>query len=335
MAATQNSRVNLSALDLVPIIQDRPVAQCVRDATTLAQRLEAAGYARVWYAEHHNSESFASSSTALLMGQALAATTSIRVGSGGIMLPNHVPLTVAESFGTLENLYPGRVDLGLGRAPGTDMRTALALRRGQGGHDTFRQDIHQLERYFRGQEGEPIRAAVARNTRVPLWILGSSTDGALVAASLGLPYVFASHFAPAMIMEAIEVYRTSFDASAPTATLQEPYVMIAANVLAADTEAEARRQFTTHQLLVRGMARNNRGPLQPPVDQVELTPAEAAFVEQHLAVSAVGTPRQVADQLEQIVEVTRADELMLNSYAFDPEVRARSFELTAQAWAES
>lgn len=330
MVAAQNSHVNLSALDLVPIIQDRPVAQCVRDATALAQRLEAADYARVWYAEHHNSESFASSATALLMGQTLAATSTIRVGSGGIMLPNHVPLTVAENFGTLESLYPGRVDLGLGRAPGTDMRTALALRRGQGGHDTFRQDIHQLERYFGGQEGEPIRAAVARNTRVPLWILGSSTDGALVAASLGLPYVFASHFAPAMIMAAVETYRTAFDASAPT--LEEPYVMVAANVLAADTEAEARRQFTTHQRLVRGMARNSRGPLQPPVDQVDLTPAEAAFVEQHLAVSAVGTPQHVADQLEQVVELTRADELMLNSYAYDPEVRARSFELTAQAW---
>ena len=332
MVAAQNSRVNLSALDLVPIIQDRPVAQCVRDATVLAQRLETAGYARVWYAEHHNSESFASSATALLMGQTLAATSVIRVGSGGIMLPNHVPLTVAENFGTLESLYPGRVDLGLGRAPGTDMRTALALRRGQGGHDTFRQDIHQLERYFGGQEGEPIRAAVARNTRVPLWILGSSTDGALVAASLGLPYVFASHFAPAMIMAAIETYRAAFDASAPTATLEEPYVMVAANVLAADTEAEARKQFTTHQLLVRGMARNSRGPLQPPVDQVDLTPAEAAFVEQHLAVSAVGSPQHVADQLEQVAELTRADELMLNSYAYDPEVRARSFELTAQAW---
>lgn len=332
MVAAQNSRVNLSALDLVPIIQDRPVAQCVRDATVLAQRLEAAGYTRVWYAEHHNSESFASSATALLMGQTLAATSTIRVGSGGIMLPNHVPLTVAESFGTLESLYPGRVDLGLGRAPGTDMRTALALRRGQGGHDTFRQDIHQLERYFGGQEGEPIRAAVARNTRVPLWILGSSTDGALVAASLGLPYVFASHFAPAMIMAAVETYRTAFDASAPTATLEKPYVMVAANVLAAETEDEARKQFTTHQLLVRGMARSNRGPLQPPVDQVDLTPAEAAFVEQHLAVSAVGTPRHVADQLEQVVELTRADELMLNCYAYDPEIRARSFELTAQAW---
>ncbi|WP_320414910.1 LLM class flavin-dependent oxidoreductase [Kocuria sp. cx-116] len=332
MVATQNSHVHLSALDLVPIIQDRPVAQCVRDATVLAQRLEAAGYARVWYAEHHNSESFASSATALLMGQTLAATSTIRVGSGGIMLPNHVPLTVAENFATLESLYPGRVDLGLGRAPGTDMRTALALRRGQGGHDTFLQDIHQLERYFGGQDGEPIRAAVARNTRVPLWILGSSTDGALVAASLGLPYVFASHFAPAMIMAAIETYRGAFDPTAPTATLDEPYVMVAANVLTADTEAEARKQFTTHQLLVRGMARNKRGPLQPPVDQVDLTPAEAAFVEQHLAVSAVGTPGHVADQLEQIVELTRADELMLNSYAYDPQVRARSFELTAQAW---
>ena len=311
------------------------MAQCVRDATTLAQRLEAAGYARIWYAEHHNSEAFASSATAVLMGQALAATSTIRVGSGGIMLPNHVPLTVAESFGTLENLYPGRVDLGLGRAPGTDMRTALALRRGQGGHDTFRQDIQQLVRYFGGQQGEPIRAAVARDTNVPLWILGSSTDGALLAASMGLPYVFASHFAPAMIMEAVEVYRTAFDAAAPTATLERPHVMIAANVLAADTEPEALRQFSTHQLLVRGMARNARGPLQPPVEQVELTPAEAAYVEQHLAVSAVGTPRQVSDQLQQIVEATRADELMLNSYAYDPEVRARSFELTAEAWQEA
>lgn len=335
MAAAQNSRVNLSALDLVPIIQDRPVAQCVRDATTLAQWLENAGYTRVWYAEHHNSESFASSATDVLMGQALAATSSIRVGSGGVMLPNHVPLTVAESFGTLESLYPGRVDLGLGRAPGTDMRTALALRRGQGGHDTFREDINQLARYFGGQEQEPIRAAVARGTGVPLWILGSSTDGALVAGSLGLPYVFASHFAPAMIMQALDVYRKSFDPSAPTATRQEPYAMVAVNVLAAESEAEARRQFTTHQLLVRGMARNARGPLQPPVDQVELSPAEAGFVEQHLAVSAVGTAQQVAEQLEQIVELTRADELMLNSFAYDPEVRARSFELTAQAWGSS
>ena len=239
MVAAQNSRVNLSALDLVPIIQDRPVAQRVRGATAPAQRLEASGYARVWYAEHHNSESFASSATALLMGQTLAATSTIRVGSGSIMLPDHVPLTVAESFGTLESPYPGRVDLELGGAPGTDMRAALALRRGQGGHDTFRQDIHQLERYSGGQEGEPIRAAVARN---------------------------------------------------------------------------------------------NREPLRAPVDQVDLTPAETVFVEQHLVVSAVGTPRHVADQLEQVVELTRADELMLNSYAYDPEIRARSLELTAQAW---
>lgn len=332
---TASPATPLSALDLVPVSEGRSVGEGVRDATALARRLEAAGYARVWYAEHHNTEAFAASATAVLMGQALAATSRIRVGSGGIMLPNHVPLTVAESFGTLEHLYPGRVELGLGRAPGTDMRTALALRRGQGGHDTFVQDVRQLLRYFGDQRGEPIRAAVARDTRVPLWILGSSTGGAQVAAALGLPYVFASHFAPAMLLDALALYRETFDAAAPSATVAAPHVMVAANVMAAPTEGEARRLFTTHQLMVRDMARNTRGPLQPPVDRVELTPAEAAALEQHLAVCAVGSPEQVADQLEQVVELTRADELMLTSYAHDPELRARSFELTARAWAAS
>lgn len=331
---TASPATPLSVLDLVPVSEGHSVGQGVRDATALARRLEAAGYARVWYAEHHNTEAFAASATAVLMGQALAATSRIRVGSGGIMLPNHVPLTVAESFGTLEHLYPGRVELGLGRAPGTDMRTALALRRGQGGHDTFVQDVRALLRFFGEQRGEPVRAAVARGTRVPLWILGSSTGGAQVAAALGLPYVFASHFAPAMLLDALALYRETFDAAAPSAT-DAPHVMVAANVMAAPTEAEARRLFTTHQLMVRDMARNTRGPLQPPVDRVELSPAEAAAVEQHLAVSAVGSPEQVADQLEQIVELTRADELMLTSYAHDPELRARSFELTARAWAAS
>ncbi|MCM3686443.1 LLM class flavin-dependent oxidoreductase [Kocuria rosea] len=326
------SHVPLSALDLVPLSEGRSTADALREATALARRLEAAGYGRLWYAEHHNTEAFASSATAVLIGQALAATEHLRVGSGGIMLPNHVPLTVAEAFGTLANLYPGRVDLGLGRAPGTDMRTALELRRGSAGHDTFEADVRRLVRLFGGQEQEVVRAPVARTTDVPLWILGSSTGGAELAARLGLPYAFASHFAPAMIMDAIALYRQRFDAGAPTATIERPHVMVAANVLAADSDEEARHQFTTHQLLVRGLARNDRGPLRPPVDRVELTAAEAAMVEQHLAVSAVGTPEHVVAELEQIVEITQADELMLNSYAHDPEVRARSYELVAQAW---
>ncbi|MFI7482557.1 LLM class flavin-dependent oxidoreductase [Kocuria sp. M1R5S2] len=326
------TRVPLSALDLVPVSEGRGVADALHEAVALAQRLETSGYRRLWYAEHHNTEAFASSATAVLIGQALAATRTLRVGSGGIMLPNHVPLTVAESFGTLAHMHPGRVELGLGRAPGTDMRTALELRRGQAGHDTFESDVRRLVRLFGGQEQEHVKAVVARGADVPLWILGSSTGGAEVAARLGLPYAFASHFAPAMIMDAIALYRQRFDAGAPTATVERPHVMVAANVLAADTAEEARRQFTTHQLLVRGITRNDRRPLQPPADRVELSAAEAAMVEQHLAVSAVGTPDQVVADLEQIVEITRADELMLNSYAHDPEVRARSYELVAHAW---
>ncbi|ALU40940.1 alkane 1-monooxygenase [Kocuria flava] len=324
--------VPLSALDLVPLAEGRTAADALREATDLARRLEAAGYRRLWYAEHHNTEAFASSATAVLIGQALAATERIAVGSGGIMLPNHAPLAVAEAFGTLANLYPGRVELGLGRAPGTDLRTALELRRGHPGHDDFEAGIRRLVRLFGGQEQEVVRAPVARGTDVPLWILGSSTGGAEVAARLGLPYAFASHFAPAMILDAIALYRQRFDAGAPTATVERPHVMVAANVLAADTDEEARRQFTTHQLLVRGIARNDRRPLQPPADRVELTAAEAATVEQHLAVSAVGTPERVVADLEQVVAITRADELMLNSYAHDPQVRARSYELVAQAW---
>ena len=325
-------RVPLSALDLVPLSEGRSTADALREALDLARRLDTSGYRRLWYAEHHNTEAFASSATAVLVGQALAATERLSVGSGGIMLPNHVPLTVAEAFGTLANLYPGRVELGLGRAPGTDMRTALELRRGHAGHDTFEADVRRLVRLFGGQEQEVVRAPVARDTDVPLWILGSSTGGAEVAARLGLPYAFASHFAPARIMDAIALYRQRFDAQAPTATVERPHVMVAANILAADTDEEARRQFSTHQLLVRGIARNDRRPLQPPVERVELTAAEAGMVQEHLAVSAVGTPEQVVADLEQIVEITRADELMLNSYAHDPEVRARSYELVAHAW---
>jgi len=320
----------LSVLDLAPIVEGSSAEQALRNSLDLARHVERLGYRRFWLAEHHNAAGIASAATVVVIAHVAAGTSTIRVGAGGIMLPNHSPLVVAEQFGTLEALHPGRIDLGLGRAPGTDRQTVLALRRDPSA-DTFPQDVLELQRYLGdAQPGQPIRAIPGEGSHVPLWILGSSLYGAQLAAALGLPYAFASHFAPDALLPALEVYRATFR---PSAQLQQPYVMVAANAIAADDEREAARLFTSVQQSFTNIQRGRRGRLPPPVDDIESywTPAEKERASAMLSRSFVGDPETVGAGLEAFAAETEADELILASAIHDHTARLRSYELVAAA----
>jgi luciferase family oxidoreductase group 1 len=321
----------LSILDLAPIVEGGSAAESLRNSLDLAQHAERWGYKRFWLAEHHNSSGIASAATAVVVAHVAAGTSTIRVGAGGIMLPNHSPLVIAEQFGTLEALHPGRIDLGLGRAPGTDVPTMLALRRNDHpGSDTFPQDVLELQMYLGDlQPGQTVRAIPGVGSKVPLWILGSSLYGAQLAAALGLPYAFASHFAPAALHQAIQVYREDFR---PSAQLEQPFVMVGVNVIAADTDADAQAMFQKSR---RARVKNlfSRGEERLTDDEVEavLASPQAAAVDQMLVYSAVGTPDAVVAYLDDFQETTGADELMTVHHADTVARRLRSVELLADA----
>ena len=321
-----------SILDLSPIPEGSTAALALRHSLDLAQHAERCGYKRYWLAEHHNMTGNASSATAVLIGYVAGGTKSIRVGSGGIMLPNHAPLVIAEQFGTLASLYPERIDLGLGRAPGTDPLTARALRRDlQDTGEEFPQDVLELMNYF-SQEAlaHPVKAIPGAGTEVPVWILGSSLYGAQLAAHFGLPYAFASHFAPAELFDALAVYRQTFK---PSKHLREPYAMVLVNVVAADTDEHAQHLFTSVQQHFVRMRRNTRGQLPAPIADIRTfwSEAEQYFAQQMLACSVVGSPQTVTDGLQQILHKTQAQELMFAGQIHSHEARLRSFEIAAKA----
>ncbi|MFT4102370.1 MAG: LLM class flavin-dependent oxidoreductase [Burkholderiaceae bacterium] len=319
----------LSVLDLVPVRDvDRP-ADALRLTLALAQACDGLGYRRYWMAEHHNMTGIASAATSVCIGYVAGGTRRIRVGAGGIMLPNHSPLVIAEQFGTLASLYPDRIDLGLGRAPGTDQVALRALRRDPHAAEAFVDDIRELQALFApAQPGQRIRAVPGEGIDVPLWILGSSLYGAQVAAHFGLPYSFASHFAPEALHEALAMYRAQFR---PSAQLAHPYAMPGINVIAADTDEEARRLFTSLQMRFVAMVRNARGKLSPPVDDIEAewSPMEKAHVQRMLSCAFVGSPDTLRRELRAFVERTGADELIVSSAIYDPAARIRSYELLA------
>jgi luciferase family oxidoreductase group 1 len=324
--------VPLSVLDLAPIVQGGDAAQALRNTLDLARHAERLGYRRYWLAEHHGMPGIASAATAVVIGHVAAGTTTIRVGAGGIMLPNHAPLVIAEQFGTLASLFPGRIDLGLGRAPGSDQATIRALRRSPAAAESFPQDVVELMGYFRPAEsGQAVRAVPGAGLDVPVWILGSSLFGAQLAAALGLPYAFASHFAPAALFPALELYRAQFR---PSERLARPYVMLGVNVFAAETGETAARLFTSLQQAFVNLRRGHPAPLPPPDDTLEerLTPTDRAGMTEMLACSVVGAPDAVRRGLEAFVARTGADELMLTSQIYDPAARVRSYELTAGVW---
>jgi luciferase family oxidoreductase group 1 len=323
----------LSILDLVRVTQSTDARGALDNARDLAAKAEDWGYRRFWIAEHHNMPGIASAATAVVIAHIAAGTRRIRVGAGGIMLPNHAPIVIAEQFGTLARLHPGRIDLGLGRAPGTDPITVQALRRSLAAADTFPQDVLELQAYFApAVPGQRVQAVPAAGTEVPLWILGSSTYGATLAAELGLPYAFASHFAPGQLMAALQVYRSRFK---PSPDAERPYAMIGVNIIAADSDAEARRLATTQQMSIANIFRGERGLSRPPIDDIDSywTPAEKAQALQWLSRSIVGSPATVHAGIEALVAETGADELMIVSDVFDHAARLRSFALIAAAYA--
>jgi luciferase family oxidoreductase group 1 len=319
-----------SILDLAPVAQGSTPADALRNSLSLAQRAEALGFRRFWLAEHHNMKGIASAATAVVIGHVAGGTRSIRVGSGGVMLPNHAPLVIAEQFGTLASLYPDRIDLGLGRAPGTDQLTARALRRDLSTRaEQFAQDVQELQAYFApAAEGQQLLAIPGEGLRVPLWILGSSLYGAQLAAALGLPYAFASHFAPDDMMRALEIYRATFR---PSEQLDRPHAMLTVNVFAADTDAEARRQFTSLQQAFLNLRRGRPGQVPPPIDDIEAfwSPGEKAGVEHALACSFVGSADTVERGLREFLARTKPDELMIAGHFYDHAARLRSLEITA------
>lgn len=327
--------IPFSVLDLSPIVAGGNAAQSLRNTLDLARHAERWGYRRYWLAEHHSLPGVASAATSVVIGYVAGGTSTIRVGAGGIMLPNHSPLVIAEQFGTLESLYPGRIDLGLGRAPGSDMITARALRRNLGSDaDTFPQDVRELMAYFHPAEpGQLVQAVPGAGLHVPIWILGSSLFGAQLAAALGLPYAFASHFAPTQMMEAIELYRRRFR---PSAELARPYVMLGINVFAADTEAEARLLVSSLQQAFVNLRRGRPGQVPAPIEGFEsrLTLQERAGLEHMLSCTAVGTREAVRQWLASFIARTGADELMVASMIFDHAARLRSYEITAEAHTE-
>jgi len=320
----------LSVLDLAFVVEGATAAIALKNSLDLAQHAEQWGYRRFWLAEHHNMVGIASAATAVVIAYVAAGTKAIRVGAGGIMLPNHSPLVIAEQFGTLESLYPGRIDLGLGRAPGTDQRTLTALRRDAMSAETFPHDVLELQTYF-GPAGpvQPVQAVPGAGLNVPLWILGSSLFGAELAAALGLPYAFASHFAPAALFPALHRYHNAFK---PSKQLDRPYAAAGVNVFAADTDAEARRLFTSAQQAFVNVVRGRRGRLPPPIDDIDSywTPDEKAQVSAMLERSFVGSRETVRAGLEEFSKQTAVDELIVAAAIYDHIARLRSYEILAQ-----
>jgi len=324
--------VPLSVLDLSPIIAGGDAGQSLRNSLDLARHAEHLGYRRIWFAEHHNMPGIASAATAVVIAHVAAGTSTIRVGAGGIMLPNHAPLVIAEQFGTLTALHPGRIDLAVGRAPGSDPLTARALRRNlNAGVDDYPQDVIELLNYFRkAPPGQAIRAVPGEGLNVPVWILGSSTYGAQLAAALGLPYAFASHFAPAELEHAIAIYRGRFQ---PSGELEKPYVMLGLNVFAAETDAEARRLFSSLQQAFVNLRTGRPAPLPPPADDFasRVEPPLKIMLDHALSCAVVGSPETVKRGLRDFAARTGADELIVTAQIFDHAARLRSFEITADA----
>ncbi|HLS99426.1 MAG: LLM class flavin-dependent oxidoreductase [Porticoccaceae bacterium] len=321
--------MKLSILDLAFIAEGQTAAEALANTLDLARHAEGWGYRRFWLAEHHNMPGIASAATAVVIGHVAAGTRHIRVGAGGIMLPNHSPLVIAEQFGTLETLYPGRIDLGLGRAPGSDGFTTRALRRSPDAAERFPEDVVELQGLFGpAQPGQRVRAVPGTGLDVPLWILGSSLFGARLAAMLGLPYAFASHFAPAALMDALAIYRREFR---PSAQLDKPYAIAGVNVLAADSDGEARRLFTSVQQQFANLVRGVPGQLAPPIADIDAywSPVEKAHASAMLACSFVGEPGRVADELGAFVARTGVDEVMIATAVYDHRARLRSYELLA------
>ena len=323
--------IPISVLDLAPIPVGATAADALHNSRDLAQHAERWGYRRYWLAEHHNMTGIASAATAVVIGYVAEGTRTIRVGSGGVMLPNHSPLVIAEQFGTLASLYPGRIDLGLGRAPGTDSLTAQALRRDPAASaDRFPHDVLELQRYLEPAEpGQKIVAVPGAGMRVPIWLLGSSMFSAQLAAMLGLPFAFASHFAPEALRPALEIYRTRFQ---PSSQLEHPWAMVGINIFAADTPHEARRQFTTLEQSFLNLRRGMPGQVPAPVDDLEAvsTPSERAGIAAMLQYSFVGAAASIAQDLQSFVSLVRPDELIVSGHFHDHAARLRSFEIAAQ-----
>jgi luciferase family oxidoreductase group 1 len=324
--------VPLSVLDLAPIVEGASAAEAFRNTLDLARHAEQWGFRRYWLAEHHNMPGVASAATAVVIAHVAAGTSTIRVGAGGVMLPNHSPLVIAEQFGTLESLFPGRIDLGLGRAPGTDPNTARALRRRADlDADSFPDDVVELQAYFRDPApGQLIRAVPGAGLNVPIWLLGSSLFSAQLAAALGLPFAFASHFAPDLLLPALQIYRAHFK---PSAALAQPYAMAGVGVFAADTDADARRLITSAQQQFLNLRRGRPGPVPPPVDSMDdlWSAAERAGVEHALRYAIVGTPDTVKRGLDAFIAETRVDEVMITAQIYDHAARLRSYAIVADA----
>ncbi|MEP6829170.1 MAG: LLM class flavin-dependent oxidoreductase [Rhizomicrobium sp.] len=324
--------VPLSVLDLSPIIEGGDAALALKNSLDLAQHTERLGYRRYWVAEHHNMPGIASAATSVVIGHIAGGTSTIRVGAGGIMLPNHAPLVIAEQFGTLAALFPGRIDLGVGRAPGTDQRTALALRRTlQGDIDDFPKDVLELIAYMGDpRPGQPVRAIPGQGSKVPVWILGSSLYGAQLAAALGLPYAFASHFAPEQLTQALELYRAQFR---PSLFLDKPHVMLGINVVAANTDAEAQYLFTSLQQAFVNLRTGNPGPLPPPIKDIGATltdPRIEAMLASVLSLAQVGSPETVKAGVEAFIARHQPDELMVTGQIYDHAARLRSYEILSR-----
>jgi luciferase family oxidoreductase group 1 len=321
----------LSILELVRVTEETDARAALDNARDLAAHAEQWGYSRIWVAEHHNMPGIASAATSIVLAHIAAGSKTIRVGAGGIMLPNHAPYVIAEQFGTLERLFPGRIDLGLGRAPGTDQLTVRALRRAPESAERFPQDVLELQAFLAPTSpGQRIEAVPAAGSNVPLWILGSSNFGAMLAAELGLPYAFASHFAPELLLPALDLYRSRFK---PSEQLDRPYAMVGVNIIAAETDVEARRLATTQQMSFASMLRGSRGLSQPPIDDIESywSPAEKAQASRMLARSIIGSPDTVRSGIEALVNETGADELIVVSDVYDHALRLRSIQLIAEA----
>ncbi|MFF2017934.1 LLM class flavin-dependent oxidoreductase [Paenibacillus sp. NPDC058177] len=331
--------VRISVLDLAPIVEGGTARDSFHNSLDLARHAEDWGYHRYWLAEHHNMPGIASSATSLVISHVAAGTKTIRVGSGGIMLPNHAPLTIAEQFGTLESLYPGRIDLGLGRAPGSDQPASRALRRGLGSDGSdFPEQLSELRAYFdpNGAEFRPagVRAVPGEGQNVPIWLLGSSGFSARLAGQLGLPFAFASHFAPEYLLPALHLYRSSFR---PSEVLEKPHVMVGLGITAADTVQEARRLATSQQQQFLNLIRGRTGKLQPPVDSMDelWTPHEKAILLDKGKYSIAGDKSAIKERLQQILEETDADEWIIASQVYDHAARLHSYELVAEAIKES
>ncbi|OXM83372.1 LLM class flavin-dependent oxidoreductase [Paenibacillus rigui] len=329
-SSNQLHNLTVSVLDLAPVVSGSTTANAFRNSLELAQRAEQWGYNRYWLAEHHNMPGIASSATSILIGHIAAGTSTIRVGSGGIMLPNHAPLVIAEQFGTLETLFPGRIDLGLGRAPGSDQRTMMALRRdARSGHD-FPEQLNELRSYLKPSGPAPVRAFPGEGLDIPIWLLGSSGFSAELAGKLGLPFAFASHFSPEYMLPALDLYRSSFQ---PSEVLDAPYAMVAVNIIAADTDAQARRTATSMYQTFLDMIRGRTpGQLKPPVDSMDgLWDAyEKAAVERQLGSSIIGSPETVKEKLHTFLKVTQADEIMVAAHIYDHQERLHSYEIVSQ-----